>query len=170
MSTAILSTDGTSFSIFPGSGSGPNFEELENYYEKLKEKFQEFRVSETLGRPREEALQSLNEVFEECSEEGWDGYDALPITEDAYIEAIRFIESLPLTSFIPMPEIVPEPSGEIGLEWYRGKRQVFVASVRGRNEIVYAGLFGVNKPHGTEYFGDTLPSVILENLKRLYKD
>jgi len=101
-----------------------------------------------------EALQSLNEVFEECSEEGWDGYDALPITEEAYFEAIKLIKSLPVTSF-PMPEVTPVPNGKIGLEWYREKRQVFVASVSGRNEIVYAGLFGVNKSHGTEYFGDS---------------
>jgi hypothetical protein len=93
----------------------------------------------------------------------------LPITKYAYIEAKRLIESLPLTSF-PIPEVVPEPSGEIGLEWYREERQVFVASVSGRNEIVYAGLLGVNKSHGTEYFGDSLPSIILGNLKRLYKD
>ena len=170
MSTAILSTDCTSFTIFPGSGSGPNFKELENYYEKLEEKFQDFRVPETLGRPREEALQSLREIYRECSEEGWDGYDALPITGSAYVEAKRLIESLPLTSFFPMPEVVPEPNGEIGLEWYRKSRLVFIASVSGRNEIVYAGLFGANKTHGTEYFGDSLPSVILENLKRLYRD
>jgi len=169
MSTAILSTDCTSFSIFPGSGSGPNFKELKNYYEKLEEKFHEFRVPETLGRLREEALQSLKEVFEECSEEGWDGYDALPITKYAYIEAKRLIESLPVTAFT-MPEVAPEPNGEIGIEWYRENRLVFVVSVSGKNEIVYAGLFGANKTHGTEYFGDSLPSIILENLKRLYKD
>ncbi len=84
-------------------------------------------------------------------------------------QAKRLLESLPLT-FFPIPEVIPEPNGEIGLEWYREKRNVFVASVSGRNEIVYAGLLGVNKLHGTEYFGDSLPSIILENLKRLYKD
>ncbi len=69
-----------------------------------------------------------------------------------------------------MPEVVPEPGGEIGLEWYRRKRLVFTVSVSGSNEIIYTGLFGTNRIHGTEYFGDLLPSVILENLKRLYKD
>ena len=114
-------------------------------------------------------LQSLNKEFDECSEEGWDGYDALPITKEAYFEAMKLIKCLPITSF-PMPEVAPEPNGEIGLEWFIGRRQVFNASVSGKNEIVYAGLFGVNKVHGTEYFGDSLPFAILENLKRLYKD
>ena len=145
---------------------GPEVKALEKYYEE--DIVSELKKTETLGH-LDEVLQSLNEVFEECTEEGWDGNDALPITEEAYFEAMKLIKSLPITSF-PMPEVIPEPSGKIGLEWYREKRQVFIASVSGRNEIVYAGMFGANKTHGTENFGDSLPSIILENLKRLYKD
>ncbi|MHC4181726.1 MAG: hypothetical protein ACYSWS_02165 [Planctomycetota bacterium] len=166
MSTATLCTDCFSIWNFPSIGFGPEVKALKRYYEE--DIVSELKKTETLGHLNE-ALQSLNEVFEECSEEGWDGYDALPITEEAYFAAIKLIKSLPVTAF-PMPEVTPEPNGEIGLEWYREERQVFVASVSGRNEIVYAGLLGVNKSHGTEYFGDSLPSVILENLKRLYKD
>lgn len=165
MSTAALCIDFTSISNFPSIGFGTDFEALKRFY---NEEVSKLRKTETLGGI-DKVLQSLKEVFEECSEEGWDGYDALPITEEAYIETKRLIESLPLTSF-PIPEVVPESSGEIGLEWYRGKHLVFTASVSGSNEIVYAGLFGANRTHGTEYFGDLLPSVILENLKRLYKD
>lgn len=117
-------------------------------------------------------LKSLDEVFEECSEKGWDGYDARPITEDTYIEAIRLIRSLPLTSSIPMPEVIPEPSGEIALEWSKGKRFTLVISASGKNEIIYAfvhiGSFGMVRTHGTEYFGDSLPLVLKENLEKLY--
>lgn len=164
MSTAIPCTDCTSISNFPGVGFGTDFLRLKEYYHREVNKL---RKAETLGR-LDEVFQSLDEVFEECTEEGWDGYDARPITEETYFEARRLIESLPLTSSIPMPEIIPEPSGEIGMEWSKGNRLVFVASVSGKNEIVYAGLFGTNKTHGTEYFGESLPSPIIENLKRLY--
>jgi hypothetical protein len=165
MSTAIPCDDFISISNSPSIGFGDEVDKLRDYFKSI---VNGFRNTETLGRS-DEVLQSLDEVFDECSEEGWDGYDALPITKYAYIEAKRLIESLPLTSF-PIPEVVPESSGEIGLEWYRRKRLVFTVSVSGRYEIVYAGLFGTNRAHGTEYFGDLLPSVILENLKRLYKD
>lgn len=165
MSTAIPCDDFISISNSPSMGFGEEVDKLKEYFKGI---VNEFRNTETLGRSGE-AFQSLDKVFDECSEEGWDGYDALPITNDAYIEAKRLIESLPLTSF-PTPEVVPESNGEIGLEWYRRKRLIFTVSVSGRNEIVYAGLFGTNRAHGTEYFGDLLPSVILENLKRLYKD
>ena len=165
MSTAIPCDDFISISNSPSIGFGDEVEKLKEYFKGI---VNEFRNTETLGRS-DEVLQSLDEVFDECSVEGWDGYDALPITKCTYNEAKRLIESLPLTTF-PIPEVVPEPSGEIGLEWYREERQVFVASVSGRSEIVYAGLLGVNKLHGTEYFGDLLPSEILDKLKRLYKD
>ena len=165
MSTAIPCDDFISISNSPSMGFGDEVGKLKEF---LKDIVRRFGETETLGQS-DKAIRSLDKEFDECSVEGWDGYDALPITKSTYNEAKRLIESLPLTTF-PIPEVVPEPSGEIGLEWYREERQVFVASVSGRNEIVHAGLLGVNKLHGTEYFGDSLPSVILENLKRLYKD
>lgn len=164
MSTPMLCTDCSSVMNFPNIGFGPDFMELRKYFEGI---VREFRRAETL-KTQHQALQSLDRVFEECSQEGWDGDGASPVTEDAYLEARRLIMSLPTISFFPMPEIIPEPSGEIALEWSKGNRQVFVASVSGKNQIVYAGLFGVNKTHGIEYFGDSLPSAIIENLRRLY--
>lgn len=164
MSTATFFPDFINIPYFPHIGFGKDFLRLKKYYDK---EVNDLRKSETLGQ-LDGALQTLEGVFMECSEKGWDGYDARPISEAAYIEAGRLIESLPITPLIPTPEIVPEPSGEIGLEWSKGRRQVFIASVNGQNEIVYAGLYGTNKIHGTEYFGDTLPSIIFENLKRLY--
>jgi hypothetical protein len=140
---------------------------VERLNEILRRDFSEIRKTETLGR-QDEALQYLEDVVEECSAPGWDGYDALPIREEAYLETKRLIRSLPMTSFMPMPEITPEPNGEIALEWSKGVRRIFVASMSGNNEITYAGLFGMNKTHGTEYFGDALPAVLLENLRRLY--
>jgi len=164
MSRAIPLLDYTSVSFFPSIGFGKASERLEKYVSEI---VREFKKAESF-RHSDEALRSLDEAFEECAMHGWDGYDALSLSVDAYYEAQKFIKSLPLISPIPAPEIIPEPDGGIALEWLRGKRQVFVASVSGRNEINYAGLFGTNKVRGTEYFGDYLPSAILENLKRLY--
>jgi hypothetical protein len=164
MSTAVFCADCPSIMSFPAVGFSADVARLN---EILRQDFSDIRKAETLGR-QNETLQSLDEIVEECSRPGWDGYDALPITEDAYLEARRLIRCLPLISFIPMPDITPEPNGGIALEWSKGTRRIFVASIGGKNEITYAGLFGMNKTHGTEYFGDALPSVFLENLKRLY--
>ncbi len=164
MSTLIPCKECPNISDSQSIGFGSDSLGLESYYYNI---VSELRKAETLGR-LDETLQSLYEVFSECSEEGWDGYDAYPITEGAYFEARKFIKSLPLISIIPMPKIAPEPSGEICLEWFKGNHQVLVISVSGKNEIIYAGLFGINKTHGTEYFGDSMPSAVMENLKRLY--
>lgn len=122
--------------------------------------------SMTFGGPLGEALISLFAVYKECSQADWDGYGAAPITADAYDEVQKIIKLLP--SSIRMPEIVAEPTGEIGLEWRRGRGQVFVMSVSGRHRINYAGLFSGNKVHGSEYFDETLPVMIIGHLRRLY--
>ncbi len=60
-------------------------------------------------------LAAPKETYQECSEEGWDGYGARPVTQETYDEAVRFLGALP--SWLPTPEIVPEPDGDIGFEW-----------------------------------------------------
>ncbi len=162
MTIAMRCTDCTTITHWTQNGFGPDYVQLSKYFDDI---VNELKKSITLGR-KTDVLQSLENLFKECSGEGWDGNEASPITEDAYFEAQRLISNLPIN--LSMPEVVPEPSGEIGLEWSKGKDRVFIVSLSGKNEIVYAGLFGINKVHGIEYFGDAIPSTILENLRRLY--
>jgi len=110
---------------------------------------------------------SLLECFVRCSKANWDGYNATPISESAFFEATKLLELLP--SYLPLPDITPEPTGEIGLEWYKGSHFTFVASVRGNNVLSYAGLFGPgNETYGTENFTESLPRTIIENVRRLF--
>jgi hypothetical protein len=109
----------------------------------------------------------LQEIFYEYSVAGWDGYDAQPISEDSFKETIRFLQMLPFA--MPIPEVVPEPSGQIALEWYESQDYIFVVSLSGKKLIDYAGLFGEgNKTYGTERFKKTIPNTIIENVNRLY--
>jgi len=118
------------------------------------------------GQPLDKSFTSLLEVYKKCSSAGWDGYGAVALTPDAYEEAKRIIDLLP--SSIQMPEIVAEPTGEIGFEWRGRPGRIFVMAVNGRHRITYAGIFGGNKTHGSEHFEETLPSVVIEHLRRLY--
>ncbi|HLA37129.1 MAG TPA: hypothetical protein VJZ02_01540 [Candidatus Brocadiales bacterium] len=112
-------------------------------------------------------LAALEGVFKDCSEPNWDGYNALPISYEAYRKAEKLLTLLPIS--LPMPEIGPEPTGEIGLEWYTEKQFVFAISVGGNNIITYAGIFGEgNTTHGTEVFTESIPSTILRNIRRLF--
>jgi hypothetical protein len=113
-------------------------------------------------------INELFEVYNEADDEDWDGYEANAISREAFIEANKLIRMLP--SSLPLPEIVPEPDGGIGFEWYKDKGFVFVASVYGNNIITYAGLFGKNREiHGKEEFIDSIPNMIITAIKQLFE-
>lgn len=119
----------------------------------------------TIVQGAKKTIEILNEIYEECSKEDWDGYGANPISFDAIQEAKRFIQLLPYK--LPQPEVVPEPTGEVGLEWYKDKDSTFVISFNGRKTLAYAGIFGSKKIHGTTYFEDLIPLIIYEEIKKL---
>jgi hypothetical protein len=150
------------------SGRGFDQESSREIDVTIESAIAQLRGSETItfGRPLEEMRDSLTEIYKECSCANWDGYGAHAITEDTYEEAKKIIDILP--SSIPTPEIIAEPTGDIGFEWRRGKGQVFVISVSDKHRISYAGIFYGNKVHGSEYFEETLPLVIIHHLRRLY--
>lgn len=140
-----------------------------SFYFPLNNEFSKkeiWKTTITIGRPIEEAAESLLELYKDCSEKNWDGYGANPVSKDSISEALDFIQLLP--SSFPMPQMLAEPSGEIGLEWYKDKKMIFAISFNGKNMITFAGIFGGNKIHGEEYFGDSIPSRIIENIRRLY--
>jgi len=113
-----------------------------------------------------ESLQELYNLLEECSTENWDGYGAQPVNPDSFNEAERFIRALPTT--VSEPKVAVDPDGEISLEWYFEPRKVFSVSIGKRNEIKYAGLYGLNKTYGREYFDDEIPKAIFDNIDRLF--
>lgn len=162
MTTATLCRDFSRYSAFPNhSGFSDSVLKI---HKMLSDAMESFSQSVSLGLSREDAINTVYEISLECANEDWDGYGALPVSEDANYEARKILQLLP--SSVPMPEVLPEPSGDIGLEWRKGRNH-FVISVSGNNEITYAGIFGKNRIHGTEYFYNAIPSIILENLRRL---
>ncbi len=115
----------------------------------------------------QDVIGELNFLYKECSNENWDGYGAMAISTEVRDRAEKLVSLIPKS--LPAPELVPEPNGKLGFEWYRGKNQVYTISVGSENIITYAGLFGTdNETHGTESFYDTLPLTVLNGLNRLY--
>lgn len=148
--------------------SNRGFSEISNTITKKRfEAFNFFYVPfpVTLVQEAKKTIETLNEICEEYSKEDWDGYGANPISFDAIQEAKKFIQLLPYK--FPQPEVVPEPTGEVGLEWYKDKDSTFVISFNGRKTLAYAGIFGNEKTHGTIYFEDLIPQIIYEEIKKL---
>ena len=114
-----------------------------------------------------EAVDIVIDTFRKHQKSNWDGYDAAPISEAACAEAILFLKKLPST--IPSPDVIPNPDGDVSLEWYIDQRLLFVATFSGTGIIAFAGVFGKgSKVHGTELFTESIPSSVVENLCRLF--
>lgn len=108
----------------------------------------------------QEALEEIEEVWEECRNPGWDGYGALAVEEDTRQAARLLIQSLPLG--FPRPSIGAEPDGHLTLEWRKSPTRVFSVSVDPDGYLHYAGLYGANQQCGRLTFFASAPSKLLD--------
>lgn len=133
-------------------------EQAEQGHRQLKDSF-------TFGLGGKGAFGELGEIYEECLEPNWDGYNALPVTEDAYQAAYRFLEALPLS--IPLPSFGAEPDGHITMEWYCSPRRTLSVSVSPDGDLHYAALLGDGSAYGTEPFFGEAPKAIVDLIQRV---
>jgi hypothetical protein len=113
----------------------------------------------TLGLRGKGAFDDLSRVYQECREPNWDGYGALPVTEDAYRLAYELLEALPLST--PLPSLGAEPDGHITLEWYCSPRRTLSVSVSPEGDLHYAALVGNSKVYGSEpFFGEASKAIV----------
>ena len=165
MSQAMACSSCNSIMSFPDAALGEDARKLLRSFTNVTRALER---TESIRKKDQILMDRLDKVFEECSSQNWNGEDAPAISQDAYIEALRFIKNLPTYVDFPLPEIVPDNDGEISFEWYKDTRDVFVVSISGKNRIAYAGIFGTNDIHGTEFWGESIPPIVLTNLQRLF--
>jgi hypothetical protein len=112
-------------------------------------------TSITLGQSRADAFARIAAARHEASMANWDGEGAAPVGAGATGQAIQLLFALP--SYLPVPEITPEPTGEVAFEWYVDARHVAVLSVDG-SRIRWSVLAGTNRTSGSEIFARSVPS------------
>lgn len=98
-------------------------------------------------------------------ESNWNGEGADPVPDAAFEEARVFLYQFPAT--LPLPDVIAEPDGYLGLEWYRNKRLLYVVSFNGQGELSCSGLIGQTKVYGTYYLDAGIPSEILRMITRI---
>ena len=106
---------------------------------------------------RRELKEKVQECVERCAEEGWDGEDALPISEPSQKAAKLFIDLLPEAAEIP--DIEPENMGNFSFDWSRGKNKILSISVF-PEKAVFAGIFGNDRLHGEVVIQNEIPEKI----------
>jgi hypothetical protein len=141
-------------------------EEARSIARAARNQKRESRKSATLGNKA--AIDELGAAWEECRQEGWDGYSAQPVTQDTLRNAYIFLEALPLG--VPVPSVAAEPDGELAFEWHLSARRTLSVSVTPDGDLHYAGLFGPNRVYGTEAFFGRIPETILNLVRRVYKE
>ena len=110
--------------------------------------------------------EELGAVWSECRESNWDGFEALPVSQDTLRNAYLFLEALPLGS--PAPSVGAEPDGHLTLEWHRFARRTLSVSLSPDGDLHFAALFGPNRVYGTEAFFGDVPESILDLIGRVY--
>lgn len=87
------------------------------------------------------------------------------VSPDTATHALRFALLLP--NSLPIPEISPDPDGDISFDWISKTGKVFSASIDRTGRIAYAGRFGErSKVHGVEQLSDSLPQEILRGIEK----
>jgi hypothetical protein len=118
------------------------------------------------------ALTTLGRVLEECAEPGWDGYRARAVSEATARRVETFINALPMS--LTAPEIVPEPDGEIAIDWHFSPTLQLSISVGLEGPLHFAGVIGeaYGQPrvrHGTEPFEGSVGGDLLRYIHELHE-
>ncbi len=144
------------------SGVSPESEQLSvrriEILTSVSERTQESKLSRI-----KKAIDTLKKLNQTYSIDDWDGRGALAIPVNACEEAVQLILQLP--DKYTMPEIIPETTGEVGLEWYVNPYQVLLLSLAGNGYIYFSGLFGYkNTEYGSKPIAGQLDTKIISLL------
>ncbi len=91
----------------------------------------------------------------------------LSIKKKAAQEAARFAARMPV--LLPRPEVVPEPSGDIGFQWSFGENRMLTVSFEGNNTVTYACILGScqRTKFGREIFNDRIPQEVVQGIEEI---
>jgi hypothetical protein len=111
-------------------------------------------------------LKKLEGVFEEAFEQ-FDGDQEIPLERATFQNALTFLLMLP--NGLTLPELEIEETGDITMEWYKDKWNVFSVIIDGSGVYYYAGLFGSmdNRDIGRKPLSEGIDEAVLKYIKRI---
>ena len=115
---------------------------------------------------RTDALDELKALCTDAERPNWDGYGARAISAESVKHARALINALPPSMPFPKPSVDPE--GLVSLEWYVGPSRSFLLTVGDHGELWYAGLYGEDRNRGLGHFAGSIPSAVVEGIRRVY--
>lgn len=112
--------------------------------------------------------QQIENVVSDCSEKGWDGYNALPVSSESAAFAISLIGMMPRA--LALPSTGADPDGSICLDWSNMRRDCLSVSVSPAGTIAWASLIGgINgeSKSGTILHFDSFPDELAQLIPRI---
>ncbi len=111
------------------------------------------------------ALKKLEGAFEEAFEQ-LDEDQEMQIERATFQNALTFLFMLP--SDLTLPELEVEETGDITMEWYRDKWNIFSVIIDGSGVYYYAGLFGSkdNRDKGRKPLSEGIDEVVLRYIRK----
>lgn len=131
--------------------------------QRLEEWVKDSERAESLYAP---AIRELEDTFLDCRCHNWDGYEALPVSDKAFLRARQFLSRL--MGRFPVPTTSATPGGSLAFEWFVSPKRRFLVSIDEGDRIAYAGLFQADPVHGTAEVTEDVPIEIIQNLRRLF--
>lgn len=160
----------TAYDIFPSypSVGTVGFSDAATFVcTESKNIFKSLRETVTFDPSRRYAvLQALESELEECSERGWDGYNAEPVSHAAYFYAYKFVEALPCS--LALPTVSADADGHLVLEWYVSTTRLLNVAISADGELFYSGQFDGPRSRGCESFLGHVPQAISVLIRRVY--
>ncbi len=151
-----------------GTSSGAS-DDAARIASQFREFFGRFIQSATGSERILEPRQAIYDLAARCGRDNWNGEGAEKITQQAASRATDLLVALP--SYLPVPDIFPDPSGAISFEWYRRPKHRLVLSIYGNGAVEFAGLLGVgNEIYGEARMANGLPEILRFNLRQLFTD
>jgi hypothetical protein len=113
-------------------------------------------------------IAQLDAIAEECSQDNWDGYDAIRIDDLTQENAGQVLRSLP--DSVPMPEVAPDPDGSIAFDWVESRNRRFSLSIGANGRLAYAWIDGTDKGYAVARFdGVNFPDRVLYDLHQIVR-
>lgn len=167
MTTAAIQP-GRAFLSFDKASSGTSVDA-----DRIASKFLDFLCrytdSATGNKRIAEPRQAIYDVQLKCNEANWGGEEEQPISRESALRAEELLLALP--SYLPVPEIFPDPTGAISFEWYRRPKHRLVLSIYPTGIVEFAGLLGVgNEVYGSARLEGGLPNILRSQLRELFTD
>lgn len=144
----------------PSNAAGTEADSLESNLAAVENKFAD---AESLHA---QTYREFCNNFLDSRTEGWDGYEAHPASDAAFVRSEKFLKQC--LGRYPAPMSGTTPGGSLTFEWYVVPERRFMVSIGPDELIAFAGLFGSSTVRGTEPFVSDVPPAVWDNLNRLY--